>query len=152
MVCWPRIRQSGWPSVLRRQIQGNALIRMSFKRILFLNRGRRLKSHFWQHNIFGQQQQPTRRHMHVIHTTCETTASKTNNYDWVLTHTQTVGIEPTLPEGNWFLVCRLNRSATSAAKVKNLPVCGLQNFECAISTFRLFLCFSAPFRRWWYSG
>ena len=33
--------------------------------------------------------------------------------------TQSVGLEPTLPEGNWFLVSRLNHSATTAATITN---------------------------------
>ena len=33
---------------------------------------------------------------------------------------QSVGLEPTLPEGNWFLVSRLTHSATTAAmQIKN---------------------------------
>ena len=35
-------------------------------------------------------------------------------YQWNLKFTQSVGFEPTLPEGNWFLVSRLNHSATTA--------------------------------------
>ena len=32
--------------------------------------------------------------------------------------TQSVGLEPTLPEGNWFLVSRLNHSATTACTLR----------------------------------
>ncbi len=33
---------------------------------------------------------------------------------------QSVGFEPTLPEGNWFLVSRLNHSATTAHVIENI--------------------------------
>ena len=43
-------------------------------------------------------------------------------YQWNLKFTQSVGFEPTLPEGNWFLVSRLNHSATTAHMCKLFKV------------------------------
>ena len=43
-------------------------------------------------------------------------SKKLNWADWKKDISQSVGFEPTLPEGIWFLVRRLNHSATTAAR------------------------------------
>ena len=39
---------------------------------------------------------------------------------WIKTHSQSAGFEPALPEGIWFLVRRLNHSATTAHDVSKV--------------------------------
>ena len=61
--------------------------------------------------------------MHMLVTLCHfyatiqsmATAKKALSFEaWKTSLPQSVGLEPTLPEGNWFLVSRLNHSATTA--------------------------------------
>ena len=46
--------------------------------------------------------------------------NRTYNQEWLaqskILFSQSAGFEPALPEGNWFLVSRLNHSATTAAQ------------------------------------
>ena len=62
----------------------------------------------------------------------------------MFTHTtQTVGIEPTLPEGNWFLVSRLNRSATSAENIQWLKIANrwkIANYRCYLLVLAMVVC------------
>ena len=44
--------------------------------------------------------------------------------------TQPVGFEPTLPEGIWFRVRRLNHSATAALRVSPVRILGVETTRC----------------------
>ena len=54
-------------------------------------------------------------------------------------HAQSVGFEPTLPEGIWFLVRRLNHSATTACSILRVDVRNVTYPQEKLSSFLLYM-------------